>query len=238
MPTNKLNSSNVLMSDGLRKDLENEKKRQAEHEKNELNENSKLSIEVEDALTDSQGRKYTKDNLITGISRFTVFGGFFGVGAGGPWYNCVQQMGKWYEANIHTYQGTTSKPRKGKCWYDCPLVNGKVADDCSGFVQACLLLFGVKCPSISTSTMQDSSFMKLMEGAGFIHLSGNWNTTNAQPGDILCGKSSTHTEIYAGGGRSWSWGNIHDNQNGHSGMPCGFCKMDSRGGYIHCWRKA
>ncbi len=238
MPTHKEKSSTPLTSTSLLKDLEKEKQKLSEKEKKELDENKKLEVEVDDALTDNQGRKYTKDNLITGISRFTMFTGFFGGGAGGPWYNCVQQMGKWYETNVHTYQGTTSKPRKGKCWYYCPLVNTKVADDCSGFVQACLLLFGVQCPSIATSTMQDSSFMKLMEGAGFIHLSGNWNITNAQPGDILCGKACTHTEIYAGEGRSWSWGNIHDNQNGHSGMPCGFCKIDSRGGYIHCWRKA
>jgi len=181
--------------------------------------------------------QYTKQRLFEGI--IGMFdGSMFGSGiSNGNWLSAIEQMGKWYELNIHTYQGTTSKPRQGKKWYMCPLVNDKVADDCSGFVQACLMYFGVKCPSICTATMQEDKFMKMMESAGFTHYTGIFNPGNLQPGDIICGRGSTHTEIYAGEGKSWSWGNIHDGQSGHSGMPCYFCKLDSRGGYIHCWRK-
>ena len=119
----------------------------------------------------------------------------------------------------------------------CPLINDKVADDCSGFVQACLKYFGVNCPTITTSSMQQDQFMNMMENAGFKHYTGIFAPWNLQEGDIICGKGSTHTEIYAGDNKSWSWGNIHDGLGKHQGMPCSFCKLDSRGGYIHCWRK-
>ena len=60
---------------------------------------------------------------------------------------------------------------------------------------------------------------------------------NLKEGDMICGKGSTHTEIYAGDNKSWSWGSIHDGFNGRSGMPSNFCNINKRGGYIHCWRK-
>ena len=150
-------------------------------------------------------------------------------------------MGKWYETNIHTYQGKLIKPWAGKKWYVCPLLDGgKVADDCSGYVQACLQLFGVDCSKcnnwLTTSVMNGAAFMKIMADAGFKHFFGTFDKTNLQPGDIICGRSSTHTEIYAGDGHSWSWGAIHDGTSGHSGMPARFCPINSRGGYIHCWR--
>lgn len=197
------------------------------------------SVQIE-TFTDLNGRKYSELSFFHGISEhIEVSGGFLMGAAGGPWLSCIEQMGKWYEQNIHTYQGTTAKPRKGKTPYSCPLIGGKnVYDDCSGFVQACLLLAGIDCPLICTATMQDGSvFAKLMDRSGFQHFSGNFTPENSQVGDILCGGPQTHTEIYAGNRKSWSWGNIHDGQNGHSGMPCGFCGMSGRGGYIHCWRK-
>jgi len=189
---------------------------------------------------DNNGIQYTKQRLfecIIGMGNGSMFGAG---GINGNWLSVIQQMGKWYESNIHTYQtGTTGKAMGQKGWFMCPLINDKVADDCSGFVQACLKLFGVNCPVITTAMMQDGSqFMKLMENAGFTHYSGKFTPDNLQPGDIICGRASTHTEIYAGDKKSWSWGNIHDGQNGHQGMPCNFCKIDSRGGYIHCWRKS
>jgi len=206
---------------------------------------------------DSDGKRYTKHNLTDSIKIFTTivqdgplgYNGTFDddwdpskVGDIGPWWDCVCKMGKWYEQNIHTYQGTKgNEPLKGKVWYDCPLINSKVADDCSGFVQACLRLHGVNCPSIATATMQEQSFMKLMKDAGFVHLP--YSRENLKPGDIVCGKASTHTEIFAGEGgskgKSFSWGNIHDGKTARKctnpqGMPCGFYPM----GYIHIWRKA
>lgn len=234
----KQKTNKELLSDKVKQQIEEEHKKQQEENQKELNENEKLGIDVPDALTDSNGKKYTKDNLLTGIVRFSFFGGGGFSGAGGPWYDCVQQMGKWYEANIHTYQGSTARPRAGRKTYFCNLINGNVQDDCSSFVRACLQLFGVNCPEISTATMQEgSAFMKLMSESGFQHTLGTFTPDNLQPGDIICGKAATHTEIYAGDRKSWGWGNIHDGVNGRPGMPCGFCRIDSKGGYIHCWRK-
>ena len=156
----------------------------------------------------------------------------------GNWIECIKAMGKWYESNISTYQtGTDNHAHGRKGWYKCSLLDNKeVADDCSGFVQACLRYYGVDCPSITTSLMQEEKFQTLMSESGFTHMTGTFDPTNLQEGDIICGKAGTHTEIYAGDGKSWSWGSIHDGKNGHSNMPSNFCKMDKRGGYIHCWR--
>ena len=186
---------------------------------------------------DENHQMYTKQRFFEGLIAMCN-GSMFGFGGfNGDWLSTIQQMGKWYESNIHTYQGTTEKPRQGKKWYMCPLINDKVADDCSGFVQACLRYFGVSCPSITTATMQENQFNSMMENAGFKHFTGLFNPSNLQPGDIICGKGQTHTEIYAGENKSWSWGSIHDGQGKNSGMPCQFCKLDKKGGYIHCWRK-
>lgn len=191
-----------------------------------------------DVYEDEHGIQYTKQRLIECIVSMGT-GGMMGVGGiNGNWYFAVQQMGKWYEANIHTYQtGTTGKAMGKKGWFMCPLIGDKVADDCSGFVQACLKLFGVNCPPICTADMQNEKFMNMMQTAGFTHYSGQFDKSNTQPGDILCGRAATHTEIMGDGGKVWSWGNIHDGQNGHSGLPCGFANISSKGGYIHCWRK-
>ena len=188
---------------------------------------------------DRDGTQYTKQRLLECIMGM-YDGSMFGGHVNGNWLSAIEQMGKWYESNIHTYQtGSTGKAMGKKGWFMCPLINDKVADDCSGFVQACLRLFGIDCPVITTAMMQDGSqFDKLMESSGFIHHKGLFTPDNLQPGDIICGRASTHTEIYAGDRKSWSWGNIHDGQNGHQSMPSGFCKLDSQGGYIHCWRKS
>ena len=196
--------------------------------------NSAASNYTGEVFTDKSGKKYTRHSILGGIVQFAQVTCV----AGGPWWDCVVQMGSWYQQNIHLYQGTTEKPRKGKCWTPCTLLNGKeVADDCSGFVQACLRLAGIDCPSITTSDMNKEKFQTMMQEAGFQHLTGNFTPENSQPGDILCGGPQTHTEIYAGDCKSYSWGNIHDGQNGHQGMPCSFCSINDRGGYIHCWRK-
>ena len=191
------------------------------------------NFNIDDKHEDNTGT-FNNCSLFVSLSTCVKFGM-----TNGKWLDCVEKMGKWYETNIHTYQGCTGPGSKGKHWYDCSLVNTKVADDCSGFVQACLLLFGVKCPSISTAVMQNDGFMKMMTDAGFEHISGKWTIENAKPGDILCGRGGTHTEIYAGEKESWSWGNVHDKIGPRShgqGMPCKFCQIDSRGGYVHCWR--
>lgn len=206
-----------------------------EYEQRNNEKSESLGIEV---FEDKDGQEYTKQRFIDGLISMCN-GSMFGVsGAPGSWIQAIQNMGKWYEQNIHTYQnGSDGRAHNQKGWWQCPLINDKVADDCSGFVQACLKYFGVSCPSITTATMQQDQFMKMMENAGFKHYIGIFTPSNLQEGDIICGKGSTHTEIYAGNNKSWSWGSIHDGLGNHQGMPCNFCKMDRRGGYIHCWRK-
>ena len=153
-------------------------------------------------------RQEDQNGIYNYCSLFVALANAVKLGGNGKWIDCVKEMGKWYESNIHTYQtGTDNHAHGRKGWYKCPLVEGKdVADDCSGYVQACLNYFGVECPPITTATMNMDAFKKMME------------------------------DIYAGDSHSWSWGSIHDGQNGHQGMPSKFCRMDSRGGYIHCWR--
>lgn len=187
-----------------------------------------------EVFEDEENKKFTKQKLFESL--IGMFNGtMFGMGMiNGNWMSAVEEMGKWYESNIHTYQGGTSGHASGsKKWYMCPLVNNTVADDCSGFVQACLMYYGIQCPSITTATMQQTQFINMMENAGFTHYIGLFDQNNLQPGDIICGSGSSHTEIYAGNGKSWAWGNIHDGQNGHTGMPCYFYKRH----YTHCWRK-
>lgn len=198
----------------------------------------KMSEDANRIYTDDKGLNYTKQRTLESLFDLASGAGFCGA-VNGNWLATVTNMGKWYEANIHTYQtGTDGRAHGKKGWYRCPIINANVADDCSGFVQACLLAFGVKCSPITTTDMNGEAFMKLMESAGFIHYNGIFDKNNSQPGDILCGKCGSHTEIYAGDGKSWGWGTIHDGKNGHRGMPSGFCDMSKRGGYIHCWRKS
>ena len=201
------------------------------------------------------GKKWANVGLLRGLRKFTVFtlSGGYGDDPGGKsnsinadWWGCVTKMGAWYQSNIHTYQGTTTKGEalKGKKFYQCPLIGTNVADDCSGFVKACLQAFGVKDIDdiwVTTAAMQPGSkFDQALRAAGFTYMAYAPDIVSA--GDIICGGPSSHTEIYAGvnGGRakSYSWGNIHDGkstrgQKNPQGMPCGFCKMN----YRHIWRK-
>lgn len=153
----------------------------------------------------------------------------------GSWWDCVKKMGKWYETNVHTYQGTRAKPRTGRKTYKCPLINGNVEDDCSAFVKACLYFFGLKDIGkmhIATATMQPgSAFDKLLRNNGFKCIPYSFDAL--QPGDIICGGPATHTEIYAGNRKSYSWGNVHDGTDKFQGMPCGFAKSIK---YKHIWR--
>lgn len=208
-----------------------------EYEKKLQQESQQSSVEI---FEDENNIQYTKQKPIESI--IGMFNGsMFGFGSvNGSWLSAVEQMGKWYESNMHTYQtGTDGRAHSAKGWFQCPLINGKVADDCSGFVQACLKYFGIDCPVVTTAIMQSGSqFDKLLQNNGFKYMCGLFDPSNLIPGDIICGGPSTHTEIYAGDKKSWSWGTIHDGLNGHAGMPCGFCNLNKRGGYINCWRKS
>ena len=152
------------------------------------------------------------------------------------WVNCVSTMGKWYQANVHTYQNCYDirhQENRHRRRYACSLMNGAtVFDDCSAFVWACLQYFGVQPGYITTAKMQPGSkYDQAVQEAGFQYMP--YNKSILIPGDIICGGPETHTEIWAGDNKSWSWGFIHDGINGHEGMPCRF---SSRTSYRHIWR--
>ena len=89
------------------------------------------------------------------------------------WMEAVEEMAKWYEKNVHTYQGgTTGKASGQRKMYDCPLVGKKVGDDCSGFVSACLWKHGVNIPLSGSGiyTQPNQSFSKMMNNAGFVKM--------------------------------------------------------------------
>jgi len=155
-----------------------------------------------------------------------------GSGASGEWWDCVVKMGKWYQDNIHTYWGATdSKGNPARKSYPCPLINNKdVQDDCSSFVKACLMYFGFDKSSLghmATASMQPGSkFDTFLTSNGFERLT--YSVSTRMPGDILCGPPASHTEIYAGDGKSYSWGSVHDGLGRHQGMPCRTCEQMSQ----------
>ena len=162
--------------------------------------------------------------------------------ANGTWEKAVSDMGKWYQANIHTYQGTLKKPRKGRTAYSCPLVNGKrVYDDCTGFVTACLMYFGVSVPEgdpwhSAEMVAGARNFDKNMVAAGFVRY--NYSFETLKPFDIIY--RNGHAEIYAGKSdkyRSWGWGSVHDGIDGRSAMPSGVNESELKTSYKYIYRK-
>ena len=148
------------------------------------------------------------------------------------WLDNVEEMGKWYQKNIHTYQGGTSgKATHSRKMYDCPLVNKKVGDDCSGFVCACLWKHGVDVPLSGSYSFvgPEKAFEKKLNDAGFNKM--KYDANKLIPGDIMA--KNGHVEIYFAPKKSYAWGNIHDGLNGHTGMPCWMAKLP----YTTIWRK-
>ena len=141
-----------------------------------------------------------------------------GPGDNSTWAKAVQTMGKWYEANIHTYQNRTP-PAKGsgtRKMYDCSLVNGKVGDDCSGFVSACLQYFGVFKNGFIPSSYgftYGSDVASILQKNKFTKINYSWD--KVQPYDIISynNNGKGHVEILAEKGehpKSWGWGSVHD----------------------------
>lgn len=150
------------------------------------------------------------------------------------WPEAVQKMGKWYEANVHTY-AADAKTYKNP---PCSLLGGEgVRWDCTGYVASCLQLFGI-IPRNYWGSSEDfgdpnSHMGKKLAKGGFKAIQYNGRDGNGlQPYDIVAvfeGRSKGqqhHAEIYAGKengkNRAWSWGNVHDGRGKHPGMPCPF----------------
>ena len=165
-------------------------------------------------------------------------------GSNSTWAKSVQSMGKWYEANIHTYQGKTP-PNKGsgtRKMYNCDLLGGKVGDDCSGYVSACLQYFGVFKKGYITNSggfVRNTDVANMLQNGKFKKLSYSWD--NVQPYDIIAYNNggSGHVEILAEKGehpKSWGWGSVHDGQNGRAGMPAGTGDKPKGSTYTVIWR--
>lgn len=160
------------------------------------------------------------------------------VGSASDWVDAIKKMGSWYSNNVNTYQGgPDNKHASGRKYYNCPLVNGKVGDDCSGFVSACLKFYKIEVGDIHTASMQPGSkFDKTLRANGFQYLAFNKSILKA--GDIMCSGPDGHTSICGGmiNGklRFYDWGNNRNKTRG--GLPCGYIES-TKHPYKHIWRK-
>lgn len=186
-----------------------------------------------------QNGNYIKVGLLRGLQLTTTFTAGLGGGPGypgGPWADCVKKMAEWYQTNIHSY---------GSIYSPCPLINNQqVRHDCTGFVRACLQLFGCDPGEIRSLIMTPgSSFDKTLQANGFALVQNGPYVISqtAQPWDICsrtvnAGFGHGHAEIFAGefDGRfkSWGWGSVHDLS--HGGMPSGINRGER---YEFIWRK-
>lgn len=146
----------------------------------------------------------------------------------GDWPGVVCLLGKWYEKNIHTYQGDApginTGAHTGRKFYDCPLFKSKLAlngvgDDCTSFCFACIQLYWdlcmknkdedvhkelIECNWPPTSIIwgdRNQQAAKNMEKYGFEIL--DYSPTELQPWDMVMGSKAVgashgHGEIYVG----------------------------------------
>ena len=148
------------------------------------------------------------------------------------WQEAVNNMANWYQNNIHTYQGTVSKPRNlALSLHSCPLLGGtKVRDDCTGFVSACCQLIGAVPRGYLLGSADCANprgtFAKHASKGGFKVM--KYSDEALLPYDIAAcyiEGGTHHAEIFAGRingkKKSFSWGNIHD--KAHGGMPSYCC---------------
>lgn len=140
-------------------------------------------------------------------------------------------MANWYVDHIYTYQ-KTEYPEKasanalsnnmgytisGVCgYYDCPLIENSVRDDCSGFACAyASLVAGTYISATDTATMA-AGYSGFTDN-GFVKLSTeDINVADLQIGDILIfsgksnGKAYGHAEVFVDTNKSFGWGAVHN----------------------------
>lgn len=159
------------------------------------------------------------------------------------WLDYVQSMANWFQTNIHTYQGHiagSKTPVNTDVRIPCNLLGGgKVRDDCSGFVSACLQYAGIFPAGVVTNSAGFKSttgrIAQYLQNGGFTAIA--FNRASLQPGDIYAVNNGVqhHVEIYAGklNGRdmTYSWGRVHDTASG--GMPSAFAPLP----YTVIWRQ-
>lgn len=151
------------------------------------------------------------------------------------WEEAVKTMGKWFHDNIHSYwqggghrgENSSANPLfvsqgNPRASFKCNILNRNVQNDCTAFVGACCQLFK---PDIFPSGFAPGSAMfadpngstaAKMKAAGFQQIP--WSKDAMQPGDIILGHfqfggNCHHGEIYAGNGKAYSWGSVHDGRS-------------------------
>lgn len=160
------------------------------------------------------------------------------VGPASDWIDAVKKMGNWYSNNVNTYQGgPDNKHTRGRKYYNCPLVNSGVGDDCTGLVSACLKFYKIDVGNVRTADMQPGSkFDKILRTNGFQYIPFNKDILRA--GDIMCSGPNGHASICGGiiNGkmRYYDWGNNRNKTRG--GLPCGYIENKEHP-YKHIWRK-
>lgn len=140
------------------------------------------------------------------------------------WEEAVIAIKSWYERNINEYNQSGFKD-SGE------LGVGKVREDCSGFVSACLRKAGFVPMSFITSShgiLANGYDANKLKAAGFVPLA--YDINKAKPFDILV--RAGHTEIYAGNKKSYNWGSVHNLAKG--GMPSATSHLKE--GYTIMWR--
>ena len=206
----------------------------------------KITPEELSSLVNSS-TNYLDYNSLTSVGS----GGFAGSGYGGgtesatftlnglsgyntEWQKAVYIMKSWFERNVHEYKQATT-------FSGCTILGnpGFYRKDCSGFVSACLALYGVPVydptkkgswPPASAAYTQNGGYVeKIMLSNGFSKLPFP-GLDKVQPFDIMT--KDGHIEIYAGQGLSYSWGRVHDlktpigRSTKQTGMPSYTAKMN------------
>lgn len=76
MPTK---TNRELLSEKVKKEIEKEQEKKKQEEERQQQENLKYPWDNDpDIMVDNEGKKYSKDNLVTGIMRFSLFTGLWG----------------------------------------------------------------------------------------------------------------------------------------------------------------
>lgn len=149
------------------------------------------------------------------------------------WLDCVKQMFQWYLDNFGPFYDFNHGKNKDKL-KQCDLVNALVRADCSGFVNACLVLFGELDDTLKynvthgsynySKRRNDPNYYGLMPDikyfkndlTNFEHIEVTPDTV-FQDGDILY--NNAHTVIYFNQ-YAYDWGDSVEKRdlNKHDGM--------------------
>lgn len=157
----------------------------------------------------------TNTNINTNYSPVVSIPSYSGGTNRDIWVSSCEEMWRFYCTNIDTYWGNSNKAVRK--WYNCPILGGVVADDCSGFVSACIANagFDIGAWSPNYSSWVSRNYAKydneLARYFNFYtpedYFSGIYKP---QVGDILA--YSGHVEIIGrldvGNYGSWSWGSV------------------------------